>query len=159
MNDAHVAQTWPLLSRLTLSVLYRHLVLLYCRLCCSGKGCCGGTVPMMHQVAWNHTKKKKTQNTYKTCKKNLCLHSYTIRDCVLLLKHSLPFSESLSDGEAGDHSVDLGPPFAHVVFNVEHKRLLSKVSIYNLTWCLKAHGGIQVGLEDNQMINFCNAAI
>lgn len=44
-----------LVCSLTLSVLYRCLVLLYHGLCGSGEGCCGGTVPMMHQVAGHHT--------------------------------------------------------------------------------------------------------
>lgn len=55
-----------LLCALTLSVLYRCLVLLYHGLCSSGKGCCSGTVPMVHQVAGHHTRKKKVYNKKKT---------------------------------------------------------------------------------------------
>lgn len=45
-------------QQLTLSVFYGGLVLLYFGLCRSGEGCCRGTVPMMHQVAGDHTEDK-----------------------------------------------------------------------------------------------------
>ncbi len=60
---------------------------------------------------------------------------YKVTGCSLL-QNRLPVSQSFSDGEAGDHAVDLGPPFAHVVLNVKHKRLLAKISIYYLPWSL-----------------------
>lgn len=66
---------------------------------------------------------------------------------VLLLQDSLPLPQPLSDGEAGDHAVDLGSPLAHVVLNVENKRLLAKVGVHNLTRGLEADGGVQVWLE------------
>lgn len=44
--------------------------------------------------------------------------------------------------------MDLGPPFTHVVLDVEDKRLLAKVSVYDLTRSLKPHSGVQVGLVD-----------
>lgn len=64
------------------------------------------------------------------------------RVCILLLQDSLPLPQPLSDGEAGDHAVDLGSPFAHVVLDVENKWLLAKVGVHNLTRSLKAHGGV-----------------
>lgn len=45
-------------QQLTLSVFYGGLVLLYFGLCRPGEGCCCGTVPMMHQVAGDHTEDK-----------------------------------------------------------------------------------------------------
>lgn len=44
---------------LTLSVLYRCLVLFYCGLCGSGKGCCCGIVSVMNQVAGHHAVENK----------------------------------------------------------------------------------------------------
>lgn len=44
--------------------------------------------------------------------------------------------------------MDFSPPFTHVVLDVKDKRLLAKVSVNNLAWSLKAHGGVQVGLKD-----------
>lgn len=44
--------------------------------------------------------------------------------------------------------MNLGPPFTHIVLDVEDKRLLAKVSVYDLAWSLKPHSGVQVGLED-----------
>lgn len=67
--------------------------------------------------------------------------------CVLLLQDSLPLPQPLSYGEAGNHAVDLGSPLAHVVLNVENKRLLAKVRVHDLARGLKADGGVQVGLE------------
>lgn len=67
--------------------------------------------------------------------------------CVLLLQDSLPLPQPLSYGEAGDHAVDLGSPLAHVVLNVENKRLLAKVCVHDLARSLKADSGVQVGLE------------
>lgn len=46
--------------------------------------------------------------------------------------------------------MDLGSPFAHVVLDVEDKRLLAKVSVYDLTRSLKPHSGVQVGLVDSK---------
>lgn len=63
-----------------------------------------------------------------------------------LLQHRLPLSESLSDGETSDHAVDLCPPLAHVVLDVKHKRMLAKVSVYNLSRSLQPYCGTQVGL-------------
>lgn len=45
-------------QQLTLSVFYGGLVLLYFGLCRSGEGRRRGTVPMMHQVAGDHTEDK-----------------------------------------------------------------------------------------------------
>lgn len=67
---------------------------------------------------------------------------------VLLLQDGLPLSQSFSYGEASNHAVDLGPPFTHVVLDVEDKWLLAKVSIYDLTRGLKPHSGVQIGLEE-----------
>lgn len=67
---------------------------------------------------------------------------------ILLLQDSLPLPQPLSDGEAGDHAVDLGSPLTHVVLNVENKRLLAKVSVHNLARGLEADGGVQVWLEN-----------
>ncbi|MEQ2214749.1 hypothetical protein XENOCAPTIV_018695 [Xenoophorus captivus] len=64
----------------------------------------------------------------------------------------LPLPKPLADREAGNHPVDLRPPFTHVVLNVKDKRLLAEVGVYNLSGCLKPHGGIQVGLEEFQTI-------
>lgn len=53
--------------------------------------------------------------------------------------------------------MDLGPPFAHVVLDVEDKRLLAKVSVNDLTRSLKANSWVQVGLEemtDQACLNF-----
>lgn len=56
---------------LTLSVLYRGLVLLYHGLCGSGKGHGSCAVPMMHQVAGYHTKEnithKKVRDNIVSC--------------------------------------------------------------------------------------------
>ena len=62
------------------------------------------------------------------------------------MQDSLPFPQSFSYGEAGNHAMDLGPPFAHVVLDVKDKWLLAKVGVYNLTWGLEPHGWVQVGL-------------
>lgn len=67
--------------------------------------------------------------------------------CVLLLQDGLPLPQPLSYGEAGNHAVDLGSPLAHVVLDVENKRLLAKVRVHDLTGGLKADSGVQVGLE------------
>lgn len=53
---------------LTLPVLYGSLVLLYHGLCGSGKGHGSSAVPMMHQVAGYHTKKKQKKKNLKTQK-------------------------------------------------------------------------------------------
>lgn len=66
----------------------------------------------------------------------------------LLLQHRLPLPQSLADGKAGDHAVDLGSPLAHVVLNVEDKRLLAEVGVYDFTWSLKPHSGVQIWLEN-----------
>lgn len=68
--------------------------------------------------------------------------------CGLPLQHCLPLPQSLSDGKAGNHAMDLGSPLAHVILNVEDKRLLAEVSVYDLTWCLQTHSGVQIWLED-----------
>lgn len=68
--------------------------------------------------------------------------------CGLLLQDCLPLPQSLSDGKAGNHAVDLGSPLAHVILNVEDKRLLAKVGVYDLAWGLQTHGGVQIWLED-----------
>lgn len=66
----------------------------------------------------------------------------------LLLQHRLPLPQSLADGKAGDHAVDLGSPLAHVVLDVEDKRLLAEVGVYDFTWSLKPHSGVQIRLEN-----------
>lgn len=68
-----------------------------------------------------------------------------------LLQHGLPLRQSLSDGEAGDHAVDLGSPLAHVVLNVKHKGLLAEVSIHDLPRGLQPHRGVQVRLRPGKM--------
>lgn len=68
----------------------------------------------------------------------------------LLLQHRLPLSQPLSDGKAGDHAMDLGSPLAHVILDVEDKRLLAKVGVYDFTWSLKTHGGVQIWLENTR---------
>lgn len=75
-----------------------------------------------------------------------CWIYFQVKGCSLL-QNRLPVSQSFSDGEAGDHAVDLGPPFAHVVLNVKHKRLLAKISIYYLPWSLQPYCGVQVRLK------------
>ena len=65
---------------------------------------------------------------------------------LLLVQHGLPLPQPLSDGEAGDHAVDLGPPLRHVVLDVKDKRLLAEVSVHNLPRGLQAHSRVQVGL-------------
>lgn len=88
-----------------------------------------------------------------TANRSRCFYQYC--DCWIyfqvtgcsLLQNRLPVSQSFSDGEAGDHAVDLGPPFAHVVLNVKHKRLLAKISIYYLPWSLQPYCGVQVRLK------------
>lgn len=65
----------------------------------------------------------------------------------LLLDHGLPLSLTLSDGEAVNLGLNLCPPLPHVVLNVKHERVLAKVGVHHLPWSLKAHGGIQVGLQ------------
>lgn len=132
-------------------------------LCGSGKCHCCGTIPMMHQVAGHHTaniniKKVNVENTNRKLAKGslaACRCFYQYCDCWIyfqvtgcsLLQNRLPVSQSFSDGEAGDHAVDLGPPFAHVVLNVKHKRLLAKISIYYLPWSLQPYCGVQVRLK------------
>ena len=69
---------------------------------------------------------------------------------ILLLQDGLPLPQPLSYWEASYHAVNLGPPFTHVVLDVEDKRLLAEVSVYDLAWSLKPHGGVQVGLEDSR---------
>lgn len=69
-------------------------------------------------------------------------------DWILLLQDGLPLPQPLSYWEASDHAMNLGPPFTHIVLDVEDKRLLAKVSVYDLAWSLKPHSGVQVGLED-----------
>lgn len=68
----------------------------------------------------------------------------------LLLQHRLPLSQPLSDGKAGDHAMDLGSPLAHVILNVEDKRLLAKVGVDDFTWSLKTHSGVQIWLENTR---------
>lgn len=46
-------------ERLTLSILYWGLFFLDCGVCDSGKGSCCGTVAMVNQIWWNHTRKKE----------------------------------------------------------------------------------------------------
>lgn len=71
-----------------------------------------------------------------------------VYECILLLQDGLPLPQPLSYGEAGDHAMDLGPPFAHVVLDVKDKRLLAKVSVDDLTRSLKSNSWVQVGLEE-----------
>lgn len=66
----------------------------------------------------------------------------------LLLQHRLPLPQSLSDGKAGNHAMDLGSPLTHVILNVEDKRLLAKVGVYDLTWSLETHSRVQIWLEE-----------
>lgn len=73
---------------------------------------------------------------------------FAVHVCVVLLQDSLPLPQPLSYGEAGNHAVDLGSPLAHVVLNVENKRLLAEVRVHDLARSLKADSGVQVGLED-----------
>lgn len=64
MNEIVYACVWLFYS-LTLSVLYRCLVLLYHGLCGSGEGCCGGTVTVVHQITGHHTGEKSTKDHLK----------------------------------------------------------------------------------------------
>ena len=66
----------------------------------------------------------------------------TLNPRLLLLDHGLPLSLSLPDGEAVDLGLDLGSPLPHVVLDVEDKRLLAEVCIYNLPRGLKPHSGV-----------------
>lgn len=70
---------------------------------------------------------------------------------ILLLQDGLPLPQPLAYGEASDHAVDLCPPLAHVVLDVEDERLLAEVSVYDLAGRLKPHGGVQVGLVGKQV--------
>lgn len=47
--------------------------------------------------------------------------------------------------------MDLGPPLAHVVLDVEDERLLAEVGVDDLAGSLKSDGGIQVGLRAVQV--------
>jgi len=76
----------------------------------------------------------------------VCLHMRA-RASHVLLQNGLPLPQSLSDGEAGDHAVDLGPPLAHVVLDVEDERLLAEVGVDDLAGRLEPHRGVQVGLR------------
>lgn len=67
-----------------------------------------------------------------------------------LLDHGLPLALALADGEAVDLRLDLRPPLAHVVLNVEHKGVLAKVGVHNLAGCLQSHGGVQIGLWEGR---------
>lgn len=64
----------------------------------------------------------------------------------LLLDHGLPLALALPDGEAVDLRLDLCPPLAHVVLDVEHKGVLAKVGVHHLAGRLQAHSGVQIGL-------------
>lgn len=68
----------------------------------------------------------------------------------LLLDHGLPLALALPDGEAVDLRLDLCPPLAHVVLDVEHKGVLAKVGVHHLAGRLQAHGGVQVGLQGDR---------
>lgn len=69
----------------------------------------------------------------------------------LLLDHGLPFALTLSNGEAVYLGLDLCPPLTHVVFNVEHEGVLAEVCVHHLPWSLKAHGRVQVRLQQREM--------
>lgn len=69
---------------------------------------------------------------------------------LLLLDHGLPLALTLSDGEAVDLGLDLRPPFAHVVLNVKNKGVLAEVCVHHLPWSLKAHGRVQVRLQERE---------
>lgn len=64
-----------------------------------------------------------------------------------LLDHRLPLAFTLSDRKVVDLGLDLCPPLPHVVLDVKDERVLSKVSIHHLPGGLKAHRGVQVGLQ------------
>lgn len=66
---------------------------------------------------------------------------------LLLLDHGLPLALALSDGEAVDLGLNFCPPFSHVVFNVKHEWVLPEVCIHHLPRSLKAHGRVQVRLQ------------
>lgn len=78
---------------------------------------------------------------------NLLVVSFNYPKMILLLNHGLPLALALSNGEAIDLGLDLCPPFAHVVFNVEHEGVLAKVSVHDLARSLQTHGWVQVGLQ------------
>lgn len=105
------------------------------------KHCCDGSVVLLKQRA----------ATDQVISPSTRIYSY-VYVCVrgLLLQHRLPLPQSLSDGEAGDHAMDLGSPLAHVILNVEDKRLLAKVGVYDFTWSLKTHSGVQIWLENTR---------
>lgn len=69
---------------------------------------------------------------------------------VLLLDHGLPLALPLSDGEAVDLGLDLRPPLAHVVLDIEHEGVLAEVCIHHLAWGLKAHSRVQVRLQEKE---------
>lgn len=66
----------------------------------------------------------------------------------LLLNHCLPFSFSISYWKSVNLRLNFGSPFSHVVFNIKHKWVLSKISIHNLSWCLKPYCRVQVWLQE-----------
>lgn len=66
----------------------------------------------------------------------------------LLLNHCLPFSFPIPYRKSVDLSLNFGSPFSHVVFNIEHKWMLPKISIYNFAWCLKPYCRVQVWLQE-----------
>lgn len=74
-----------------------------------------------------------------------CAHS--------LLNHGLPLALALSDGTTLNLSLDLGSPLTHVVLYVKYKWMLPKIGIHYLSWSLKTHHGVQVGLaKDKRLI-------
>lgn len=68
-----------------------------------------------------------------------------------LLDHGLPLALPLPDGAAVDLGLDLRPPLAHVVLDVEHEGVLAEVGVNHLAWSLKADGRVQVGLQRGEI--------
>lgn len=71
---------------------------------------------------------------------------YSYKGRYLLLDHGLPLSLPVPYGEPVDLGLDLSPPLAHVILDVEHKWVLAKVGIHHLPRGLQPHCGVQVGL-------------
>lgn len=69
----------------------------------------------------------------------------------LLLDHGLPLALALSDREAVDLGLNLCPPLAHVVLDVEHKGVLAEVCVHHLPWSLQAHRRVQVRLQQREI--------
>ena len=72
--------------------------------------------------------------TARACKPACTPHS--------LLYHGLPLALPVSDRKAVYLRLCLRPPLTHVIFYVEHERVLPKISIDDFSWCLEPHSRI-----------------